>query len=85
MSIICQQEKVPEDVKNERGWALMQVVGPLPFDAVGVLSRFVSPLAKEGIPLLATATFDTDYMLVRHDELVEAQQALQPAGHELVI
>ncbi|MCF3649630.1 ACT domain-containing protein [Synoicihabitans lomoniglobus] len=84
LSIICAAERVPAEIRAERGWRVMQVVGPLPFDAVGILARFVSPLAKVGIPILAAATFDTDYVLVRQDALMLAEQALAQAGHEHV-
>ncbi len=84
LSVICAAANVPEGVRAERGWRVLQIVGPLPFDAVGVLARFASPLARAGIPILATATFDTDYVLVRRDSLAKAQQALAQAGHERV-
>ncbi|WP_221030824.1 ACT domain-containing protein [Actomonas aquatica] len=84
LSIVCAAENVPAGIRMERGWRVLKVVGPFAFDAVGILVRFVSPLAKAGIPILSMATFDTDYVLVRQDALAKAEQALALAGHQRV-
>ena len=42
------------------------------------------PLADAGISLLAIATFDTDYLLVKRVQAARAVVALTHAGHTLV-
>ena len=84
LSIMCPAADVPPEVRAERGWRVLQVVGPFDFDAVGILVSFASPLARAGIPILAAATFDTDYVLVQQGALAKAQQVLLQAGHECV-
>jgi hypothetical protein len=59
------------------------VNGPLPFDAVGVLSSLTRPLAAARIPILAISTFDTDLLFVRHPQLAAAIRALRRAGHRI--
>ena len=81
LSIICDDGAVPTGVRAERGFRALVVRGPLPFDAVGILAGISSPLAAAGIPLLAISTFDTDYVLVREERLVDATQALRAEGH----
>ena len=83
LSVLCEAERVPSGVTIERGWRLLQVVGPLPFDAVGIMVAFVSPLAQAGVPVLTLATYDTDYVLVPGAKLSMALMALQRAGHHL--
>jgi hypothetical protein len=58
---------VPDNVRSEGGWTALKLLGPFPFDQVGVLSSFVSPLAEAGISIFAISTFDTDYVLVKSD------------------
>lgn len=84
LSIMCPAANVPAGVRMERGWRVLQVVGPFDFDAVGILVSFASPLARAGIPILAAATFDTDYVLVQQGALAKAHQVLLQAGHERV-
>lgn len=81
LSVICGAAAVPPDTKHERGWTLLEIVGPFPFDAVGILSSVVGPLAQARISCLAVATFDTDYVLVKSATLAAAQAALERAGH----
>jgi uncharacterized protein len=48
----------------------------------GVLASFLQPLAEAKIPIFAISTFDTDYVLVKHEDLERAQKALAAAGHQ---
>ncbi|MBS0632564.1 MAG: ACT domain-containing protein [Verrucomicrobia bacterium] len=84
LSVICAESAVPADVKSERGWALLQFVGPFDFGAVGVLASVAQPLAAAQISLLALGTFDTDYVLVKHTSLPAARDVLLAAGHRVV-
>jgi hypothetical protein len=81
LSIICTAEQVPSDIRHERDWTLVELVGPFPFEAVGILSSVLGPLAQAKISCLAVATFDTDYVLVKSGNLPAALAALERAGH----
>lgn len=83
LSIVCEDAAVPEAVKAEKGWALLKLDGPVPFDAIGVLSALTAPLAEAGIPVFAISTFDTDYLLVKVDRFGDAAAVLRKAGIEV--
>ena len=80
LSVVCRAEAVPAGVKSEKGWAALKVLGPLPFDAVGILNQFAAPLADANIPIMAIVTYDTDYVLVRTDQIEIAHTVLTRAG-----
>ena len=80
LSVVCRAEAVPTDVKSETGWAALKVLGPLPFDAVGILRRIATPLADADIPIIAIGTFDTDYVLVKAVQKPEADRVLSKRG-----
>ncbi|MBT5902446.1 MAG: ACT domain-containing protein [Opitutaceae bacterium] len=80
LSIVCAAAAVPAGVKAETGWAAFKVLGPLPFDAVGILRRFAEPLADVAIPIIAIGTFDTDYVLVKKAQMGAADTALAARG-----
>jgi hypothetical protein len=84
LSVVCPESVVPRGVQVEPGWALLKLLGPFPFDEVGVLASVASPLAAAGISLFALSTFDTDYVLVKEARLPSASEALVFAGHELI-
>jgi hypothetical protein len=66
----------------ERGWVALKLEGPFPFTMTGVLASFLQPLADAKIPIFAISTFDTDYVLIKRDDLPRTQGALSAAGHE---
>jgi len=84
VSVICAATHVPAEVIAERDWRVLQVIGPLPFTAVGVLAALAAPLAKADLSLLAVATYDTDYLLVKAAALDAARSVLAAAGHTAV-
>ena len=76
LSIVCAQEAVPADVRALRGYAALELAGPLDPGLVGVLARLTAVLARARIPVFAVSTHDTDYLLVRAPDLARAQAAL---------
>jgi uncharacterized protein len=81
LAIICPAERVPPEVRAERDWRVLKLVGPFPFTATGVLASLASPLAGAGISLLSIATYDTDYFLVKTEMFDRAVAVLITAGH----
>jgi hypothetical protein len=83
LSIVCEEKKVPELVHAERNQRLMQIEGTMPFTLSGVLASVAAPLASAGISTFAVSTYDTDYLLVSEEDLQEATQVLEAAGHAI--
>ena len=81
LSIVCRTDQAPRGGRCEDGFRCLEVSGPIPFEATVVLAAIAAPLARARIPILAIATFDTDYLLVREKRLFAAIGALQRAGH----
>jgi uncharacterized protein len=82
LSIVCEDRRVPEGVPAERGWSALKLEGPFPLSMTGVLASFLLPLAEEEIPIFAISTFDTDYVLIKGEDLERAVRALGTAGHQ---
>ena len=83
ISVVTAIEAVPEGVRNDGPWRALMVEGPLDFALTGILSSIAQTLAVARISLFAPSTFDTDYILVRSDDLNEAVMALELAGHAI--
>ena len=60
---------VPEGIGAEKGWRVLRVAGAMDFSLVGVLASLTGPLAEAGVALFALSTFDTDYLLVKDEDL----------------
>jgi uncharacterized protein len=80
LTLYLPEHQVPEDAEAQRGFRVFELEGPLPFDAVGILEGLLAPLAREGIPILALSTYDTDLILVREGHLPRAAEVLRGAG-----
>ncbi len=76
LSIVAAEALVPAEVKAERGWAAMRVVGQLDFSVVGVLATLTTALAKARISCFAISTYNTDYILVKEVDVDGAAEAL---------
>lgn len=83
-SIVCPDFMAPNNVQQETGWKCIKVDGTMNLKEVGVLASLTQPLAEAGIPILAIGTFNTDYLFILEEHIVNAVQALQKAGHEFV-
>ena len=81
LSIVCPEDRVPEGVPGQGGWACLELIGPFSFSLTGVLASCLEPLALAGIPIFAVSTFDTDWILVPAERLDDAVRALAAAGH----
>jgi hypothetical protein len=84
LSIVCPQAEVPVGVQVRQGWRALKVAGPLDFALTGVLATLTRTLAEAGIPLLAVATWDTDWLLVRTPDLERTLTTLERAGHRIL-
>jgi hypothetical protein len=76
LSIVCPEEAVPPDVEAEDGWRALVVPGPIPFEQTGVLASIAGPLAAAGISIFAVSTYDTDYVLVKAEQVERALELL---------
>jgi hypothetical protein len=84
LSIVCSEDTAADWAKVDKPWRAIKVHGPFAFDQTGVLASFLSPLASASIGIFAASTFDTDYILVKSENLEPAIQALQSVGHRFV-
>jgi uncharacterized protein len=84
LSIVCLTARVPisdATVHSESGWVCLQLVGPFAFTLTGILLAVLKPLAAAEIGIFAVSTFDTDYVMVKHEHLTDAIEALTSDGH----
>ena len=88
LSLVCAEEHVPGHIPDfalaEKGWVALKLEGPFSFSMTGVLASFIQPLAEARIPIFAISTFDTDYVLIKRENVKQALVALIAAGHEKV-
>jgi uncharacterized protein len=83
LSVVCPEDVVPESISRARGWRALKLEGPFDLSIVGILASVASPLAEAGASIFAVSTFDTDYVLVREEQLDLAVDTLRASGHRV--
>ncbi len=81
LSVVCPEERVPSGVPSERGFTGLRVRGRLDFSMTGVLASLTVPLSQAAVPVFAISTHDTDYILLRAEDIERGIGALTAAGH----
>jgi hypothetical protein len=84
LSIVCPEPNVPDTVAVvEKGWRVFRLEGPFEFGLTGVLISVLNPLSEAGVGIFALSTYNTDFVLVKSDQIAAARDALIGAGHTL--
>ncbi|WP_254171561.1 ACT domain-containing protein [Clostridioides difficile] len=83
LSVVCLNNNIPSDVKSEKEWRILKILGPLDFSLVGILSKLSSLLADNKISIFAISTYDTDYILVKEKDIENACKILSCNGYEV--
>ena len=83
-SVVCLSAHAPVHcLAREDGWRAFRVAGQMDFGLTGVLASLATVLAQASVSIFALSTFDTDYILVKKENLSKALEALASAGHEV--
>ena len=83
LSVVCQQENVPDEIEAERGWHCLKVHGAFDFSVAGVNASLALPLAEANISVLSIATYSTNYWLVKEEHVERALLVLEQVGHQV--
>jgi hypothetical protein len=85
LSVVSPEERVPSGVPAERGFTCLRVRGRLDFSMTGVLASLTGPLSGAAVPVFAISTHDTDYLLLRADDIERGIGALTAVGHTVAL
>ena len=83
LSLVCPEHLAVKSEKHSLDWKCLKVAGPLDFKLTGILAGITDVLAKERISVFAISTFDTDYILIKKQNLTNAVSELERAGYQI--
>jgi hypothetical protein len=84
ISLVCKTEDVPScTVQRDDGWKGFRIQGILDFSLIGILSKISGILAENKIGIFAVSTFNTDYILVKSENIDRAMDILEKEGYEI--
>jgi uncharacterized protein len=83
LTIVCDQKVVPGHLRCECDWTALKLEGPMALSLTGVLASLLGPLSFASIPVFVVSTFDTDYILVKADNVQRARDIFKAQGHDV--
>ena len=81
VSIVCPQGMLPVADRKQEGYAVLRLHGPFDLGVTGVLAEVSRLLAEAQVPIFVISTYDTDYILIREAQKIEAIRVLEAGGH----
>lgn len=83
LSIVVPSTLHLNSLDSESDWRCLEVRGPLDFLLTGILSGIAGVLAAKNISIFAISTFDTDYILVKQNNLTQAITELERNDYKI--
>lgn len=82
ISLVCLTEDTPTDtLEREDGWRAFRIQGVLDFSLIGILAKISTILAENKIGIFVVSTFNTDYILVKKENIDRALAMLELNGY----
>jgi hypothetical protein len=85
-SVVTRQKALIKGYEQcNKDWKLIKVEGPLDFTLVGIIADLSAILKINNISIFTLSTYNTDYILVKQNDLDSAINALRENGHNVVV
>jgi hypothetical protein len=87
LSIVCKQTDInPDDnIMTDKNWKILKISGPLDLSSVGIIADISSLLKSWKIPIFSVSTYDTDYILIKNQNLETALAVLKDNGNSITV
>ncbi len=84
LSVVCETSLVPEGTKGDLDWRAFKLHGPFAFNEIGIVASLTVPLAKAKIGVFVISTYNTDYLLVKEENVKKTLRVLRSNQHEVL-
>jgi len=87
LSIVCKHVdiKLFDNIMIDKHWRIFKINGPMDLSQVGIIAHISDLFKKNNISIFPIATYDTDYILIKNENLHKAITALENEGHKVFI
>lgn len=81
-SLVCKTIDMPKTIDAvEHGWRAMRIEGVLDFSLVGIIAKIAACLAQAQISVFVVSTYNTDYILIKKNQIDTAVKVLEQDGY----
>lgn len=86
LSLVCMKDQSPTAGVLERSddWIAFRVAGTMDFTLTGIVAQISQVLADAQLGIFVVSTFDTDYILVNHNDADMAVMQWRESGIEVI-
>jgi len=78
LSIVCKQsDSITGESAIDTDWRIIKIQGPLDFSLIGIIAEVSGILKSNGISIFTISTYDTDYILVKSQDLGKTVDSLK--------
>ena len=81
LSVVASSECTPIDMDADTGWRALKIEGVLDFSLTGIIAGISSRLAEASISVFVISTYNTDYVLIKKENLDKAVHTLKENGY----
>ena len=82
ISLVCEAKYMPPNmISYEPGWRMLKIKGTLDFGLVGIVAKITGILAQASISVFIVSTYNTDYILLKHENFAKGIEALERNGY----
>ncbi|MDT0594149.1 ACT domain-containing protein [Glaciecola petra] len=84
LSLVVPQSLSIPAIETDFDWRVLEVLGPLNLSLVGIMSDISGVLAAAKVSVFIVSTFETDFVLVKQEQLTNAINALKKARYTII-
>jgi hypothetical protein len=83
ISIVAPSNRLKNFEKIENDWKVFKIKETLDFSLIGVLSKISNILANEKISIFVISTYNTDYIMIKRENIERAIKVLIENQYEI--
>jgi hypothetical protein len=83
VSVVATSNMFHDFEKVEDGWKILKIDGILDFSLIGILSKISNILANEKIGIFVISTYNTDYIMIKKENIEKAIKILTKNDYEI--
>ncbi len=84
-SVVCvQRDENHDEIICSKDWRIIKIDDMPDLSSIGIIAEISDILAGRNIPVFTISTYNTDYFLVRQQDLTETTSLLTDKGHKII-
>jgi len=81
--VTAQTDNISDKIVSSKDWRILKIEGQLDFSLTGVIADIAAILKKNKISIFTISTYNTDYILVKENDLEISVKALRENNYDI--